>query len=108
MRNLIERLEKKPVDEAKQPYWKKPRDEQEVENADLHEAVAKACRDVMKVMSTLHQVVAKAADKTGEGTFLETREKLWKVDVIELMKQVATDHTRWAKGLQSVIKTREV
>lgn len=107
MRDLIERLGKKPVDEAKQPYWQQSRDEQEAANADLHEAVAAAARDVMKVATILHQVVARAADKTGAGTFLETRENLWKVDVIEIMKQVATDHTRWAKSIRSVLKTRE-
>ena len=99
MRHLIEKLED--ITEAKKPYTPASYEARQAVEADLHEAVAKAARDVLRSVTLLHQVVAKAADKTGAGTFQETRDQLWKVDIVEIMEQLAKDHTRWSRSIRA-------
>lgn len=101
MRNLIERLNRAAVAEA--TYVPQSYEKRQAVEADRHEEVAKAARDVLKAAMTLHQAVAKGAG-SGTQTFLETREQLWKVDIVEMMKQIATDHTRWAKNIRDASK----
>ena len=95
MRNLIERIEDV-MDEAKKPFALKSFDEKQAVQVTLHMEVAAAARAVLKAATLLHQAVARGAD-TGAGTFQETRDSLWKMDIIEAMTKIATDHTRWAK-----------
>jgi len=69
--------------------------------------VAKAARDVLHAVEAMAKVVLKAAQKTGAETFRETQGKINDAGIGPLMVQIATDHTRWAKNIREVLKTRE-
>jgi hypothetical protein len=106
MRDLIERLDRAVVAEAKKPYVPQSYNAQQSVNADLHEDVAEAARTVLHAVEALAKVVMKAAQKTGAETFAETQGKINEAGIGPFMVHVATDHTRWAKNIRTALKER--
>jgi hypothetical protein len=107
MGHLNERLERVMGSvkvEAKKPYVPQSREARQAVEADMHEDVAKAARDVLHAVEAMTKVVLKAVPETETGTFSETLGKLRGADIGSFMIRIATDHTRWAKNIRAAHK----
>lgn len=106
MGHLNERLERAMGSvkvEAKKPYVLRFGEEANLVNAELHEEVAKSANVVLHALDALSKVVKKAAEKTGAGTFSETRTIVEKMKDEMVIAQIAIDHTRWANSIRDTL-----